>query len=413
MGFLASDNVVECSATDLVGEYVGQTGPKVVSKFDEALGQVLFIDEAYRLGEGPYAREAIDEMVDCLTKERYKGKMLVILAGYEAEINLLLSVNPGLSSRFPEEIMFHHLTPDLCVDLLHKKLQRSEKLTLELEPVSDLKPLAEDLFLRLSKLSGWANGRDIETVGSRIIAHVLKSPRALNGRLSLKWSDVLLQLDRMYTERERRATEVREPSYESQLRKMQQTRDCLVQPNKGPHANKSAIADQTVPQIIEAPVMQEEHKPSQNVDTRDPDVSDATWQQLQADRALREKEEAAHEEAIKNAQATQAALAQQATDDAAKEEALEKQAAIDDEARRRWEEMRQKAVEAKRRADEEALRLKKLMEERQRAQQQEQKAQERLRQMGVCPAGFRWIKQSGGYRCGGGSHFVTDTQLGI
>ena len=309
--------------------------------------------------------------------------------------------------------MFHHLTPDLCVDLLHKRLQRSEKLTLELEPVSDLKPLAEDLFLRLSKLSGWANGRDIETVGSRIIAHVLKSPRALNGRLSLKWSDVLLQLDRMYTERERRATEVREPSYESQLRKMQQTRDCLVQPNKGPHANKSAIADQTVPQIIEAPVMQEEHKPSQNVDTRDPDVSDATWQQLQADRALREKEEAAHEEAIKNAQATQAALAQQATEDTAKEEALKKQAVIDDEARRRWEEMRLKAAEAKRKADEEALRLKKLMEERQQAQQRERKVQERLKQMGLCVAGFRWIKQSHGYRCAGGTHFVTDVQLGI
>ena len=82
MEFLASDNVVECSVTDIVGEYVGQMGPKVTRKVDEALGKVLFIDKAYRLGEGSFTKEAIDELVDCLTKPKYNGKMIAILAGY-------------------------------------------------------------------------------------------------------------------------------------------------------------------------------------------------------------------------------------------------------------------------------------------------------------------------------------------
>lgn len=53
MGFLAKAEVVERSATELVGSYVGQTGPKVQKVLESALGRVLFIDEAYRLaGEG-------------------------------------------------------------------------------------------------------------------------------------------------------------------------------------------------------------------------------------------------------------------------------------------------------------------------------------------------------------------------
>ena len=61
MGFLSSKEVVECSATDLVGQYVGQTGPKTKGIFEKALGKVLFIDEAYRLSEGHFAKEAMDE----------------------------------------------------------------------------------------------------------------------------------------------------------------------------------------------------------------------------------------------------------------------------------------------------------------------------------------------------------------
>lgn len=78
MGLLSSDEVVFCSATDLVGQYQGQTGPKVINLFESSLGKVLFIDEAYRLtserGSSSLNSEAVGELVDSMTNPRYSGK---------------------------------------------------------------------------------------------------------------------------------------------------------------------------------------------------------------------------------------------------------------------------------------------------------------------------------------------------
>ncbi|UKZ81400.1 hypothetical protein TrVFT333_009172 [Trichoderma virens FT-333] len=81
MGFLSKATVEECSATDLIGEYVGHTGPKVQKVLEKSLGRVLLIDEAYRFADGKFAKEAIDELVDCVTKVKYQGKLIIILAG--------------------------------------------------------------------------------------------------------------------------------------------------------------------------------------------------------------------------------------------------------------------------------------------------------------------------------------------
>jgi hypothetical protein len=125
MGFLSKAEVVPCSASQLVGEYVGQTGPKTRKLIESAMGKVLFIDEAYRLSGGLFAKEALDELVDCLTSERFFRKLIVILAGYDADINALMSSNPGLSSRFPDTVVFHPLPPQACLDLLIKVSERS------------------------------------------------------------------------------------------------------------------------------------------------------------------------------------------------------------------------------------------------------------------------------------------------
>jgi hypothetical protein len=82
------------------------------------LGKVLFVDKAYRLGEGQFAKEAIDELVDSLIKPQFLGKLVVILAGYTKDMNRLLKVNPGLSSRFLEEIVFQNMTAEECLMLL-------------------------------------------------------------------------------------------------------------------------------------------------------------------------------------------------------------------------------------------------------------------------------------------------------
>lgn len=60
MGMLGSAEVIECSATDFVGQYVGQTGPKTQKQLEKGLGKILFIDEAYRKLSLPYDIESAD-----------------------------------------------------------------------------------------------------------------------------------------------------------------------------------------------------------------------------------------------------------------------------------------------------------------------------------------------------------------
>ncbi|KIK26288.1 hypothetical protein PISMIDRAFT_95029 [Pisolithus microcarpus 441] len=170
MGFLSLAEVMECSASDLVGQYVGQTGPKTKAVFEKALGKVLFVDEAYRLGEGHFAKEAMDEIVGLMTQERYMNKLIIILAGYEDEMNALLQVNPGLSSRFAEEIVFQNMTSDQCLTLLDKDLGKNGIVVAELgDPSSAEYPALRRIIEGMSYLPSWGNARDMKTIGKRMV----------------------------------------------------------------------------------------------------------------------------------------------------------------------------------------------------------------------------------------------------
>jgi SpoVK/Ycf46/Vps4 family AAA+-type ATPase len=71
-GLLPTDKLVETSALDLTGEFVGQSKSKMQEKMDEARGGVLFIDEAYELGAGSYGSEVMTKLVQLLTDVRYE-----------------------------------------------------------------------------------------------------------------------------------------------------------------------------------------------------------------------------------------------------------------------------------------------------------------------------------------------------
>lgn len=97
----------------------------------------------------------------------------------------------------------------------------------------------------------------------------------------------------------------------------------------------------------------------------------------------------------------------------AKVEAMQKETVDSAAARQLWEAARLEALAQKRKAAEEARRLENLEQARRQVREREEKAQQRLRHMGVCVAGYRWNQQSDGYRCAGGSHFVSNAQLGL
>ncbi|KAG0697519.1 P-loop containing nucleoside triphosphate hydrolase protein [Suillus ampliporus] len=89
MGFLSSFDLIECSASDLVGQYVGQTGPKTKKLFEKALGKVLFMDEAYRLSNGNFAQEAklkapSPRVTDAVWKQLEAGKAAALEARRKA-----------------------------------------------------------------------------------------------------------------------------------------------------------------------------------------------------------------------------------------------------------------------------------------------------------------------------------------
>ncbi|KAF8249012.1 P-loop containing nucleoside triphosphate hydrolase protein [Wilcoxina mikolae CBS 423.85] len=206
MGFLSSNKVVECSASELIGQFVGQTGPKTQKLFEKALGQVLFIDEAYRLGEGGYGPEAVNELVDILTKPTYLGKIVVILAGYDDDMNQLLAVNSGLSSRFPETITFRNMSPEHCIEVLLRDLEQKKISAPFLRDTNsrayrDLR----DLIVKLSSLPSWGNARDVKTLAKTMIGIVYKTSVTPQATPMLAPEDALECVKRLLEERKARA----------------------------------------------------------------------------------------------------------------------------------------------------------------------------------------------------------------
>lgn len=111
IGALRGGQLVEVTRADLVGRYVGHTAPLTNAVINSALGGVLFIDEAYSLyrgGEDSFGLEAIDALVKGI--EDHRDDLVVILAGYTKEMELFLSSNSGLASRFPNQITFPDYT---------------------------------------------------------------------------------------------------------------------------------------------------------------------------------------------------------------------------------------------------------------------------------------------------------------
>ena len=112
--------------SDLIAGYLGQTALKTTKVIDEALGGVLFIDEAYALGNSEkkdsFAKECIDTLCEALSNHR--DKLMVIIAGYEDELNsCFFNFNPGLKSRFPWILKTDHSSPEQLREIFIKKIK--------------------------------------------------------------------------------------------------------------------------------------------------------------------------------------------------------------------------------------------------------------------------------------------------
>jgi SpoVK/Ycf46/Vps4 family AAA+-type ATPase len=131
-GLLDTPAVVEAQRADLVGEYLGATAIKTNELIDSALGGVLFIDEAYSLvneGDGQGDRFG-NEAVQALLKraEDDRDDLVIILAGYERQMESFLASNPGLTSRFATRVKFPGYSPAELLSLADLAMERRGEL---------------------------------------------------------------------------------------------------------------------------------------------------------------------------------------------------------------------------------------------------------------------------------------------
>ncbi|MEV4563980.1 AAA family ATPase [Nonomuraea sp. NPDC049419] len=115
LGLLARPDVVEAHRADLVGQHLGATAIKTNELVDRALGGVLFIDEAYSLvnpgyqGGDAFGAEAVQTLLKRAEDDR--DRLVIVLAGYEREMDAFLATNPGLASRFNQRVAFPSYSP--------------------------------------------------------------------------------------------------------------------------------------------------------------------------------------------------------------------------------------------------------------------------------------------------------------
>ncbi|MFP4423321.1 MAG: AAA family ATPase [Desulfococcaceae bacterium] len=156
-GLLELGHMVKASRDDLVAGYIGQTALQTAEKVQEAMGGVLFIDEAYRLSEGgerDFGTEAVETVMEAMSN--HMGEFSAVIAGYPEPIQRFLDANPGLRRRFGNNVI--HI-PDYEPELLHHifiaQVQRNNRRL-----AKRLETLLPDFF------HNWFAARDPEHFGN-------------------------------------------------------------------------------------------------------------------------------------------------------------------------------------------------------------------------------------------------------
>ena len=160
LGVISGGRLIEITRSDLVVAEKGQTAKKAAEKFNSAIDNVLFIDEAYTLvkpgNPNDNGQEAIDELLKYM--EDYRDRLIVIVAGYKEEMVSFVNANAGLSSRFKRNIIFENYKALDLYQIFYKFCKDNQYLV-----QSDANTLLKDCCAQVIEISGdkYANGRDI------------------------------------------------------------------------------------------------------------------------------------------------------------------------------------------------------------------------------------------------------------
>ena len=167
-GVLRIGDLFEYSGRDFCGQYVGHTAPKTAGMCRDAYGSVLFIDEAYSLyrtmsDNNDFGREALDTLI--AEMENHRTDLVVIMAGYSDEMDILMKGNPGLASRMPYVIEFPNFTRGQLFDIYMSMVKG------KFEYADDLIPAAKAFFDAIPdetiQAKEFSNGRFVRNLFER------------------------------------------------------------------------------------------------------------------------------------------------------------------------------------------------------------------------------------------------------
>ena len=162
LGIVSRGQLVEADRSKLVAGYSGQTAIKTNQLVDQALGGILFIDEAYTLKSSDgdtFGSEAIDTLLKRLEDDR--GKFICIVAGYTNQMHDFIDSNPGLKSRFTQTIHFDDYTPDELTEIF-LNLAKKKNFTVDESTRDAIHRQFEQLYLRRDKNFG--NAREARKI---------------------------------------------------------------------------------------------------------------------------------------------------------------------------------------------------------------------------------------------------------
>jgi type IV secretory pathway TraG/TraD family ATPase VirD4 len=168
MGLLKSGHLVEVDRGDLVAGYIGQTAPRVKEVVERATDGVLFIDEAYSLaatqgGKDSYGAEAISTLLKLMEDRR--DRLVVIAAGYRAEMVTFIDSNPGLASRFKTFIDFPDYTPTELMEILQNICTAAG-----CQMSMDAMRKAAEVMMKIDQSKGFGNGRAVRNIFEECVA---------------------------------------------------------------------------------------------------------------------------------------------------------------------------------------------------------------------------------------------------
>ena len=166
LGILSKGQLTEVDRSGLVAGYVGQTAIKTSKVIEQALGGVLFIDEAYTLSSGggnDFGQEAIDTLLKAM--EDHRDDLVVVVAGYDGLMDDFIHSNPGLESRFNRFLHFDDYTIDQMMDIFRMRCGKS-RYTLSPEAEEKVRALIK---AESADVISFGNARGVRNIFEKIL----------------------------------------------------------------------------------------------------------------------------------------------------------------------------------------------------------------------------------------------------